>query len=387
MRNPEHSREVGTWSRAGSGGDRPGGPHRVQRLCHRLRRDVGVAPPGAELRRRRGLAGAVSMGFVDMGNQALARQSAIDVAGQNRIWGAVPDITPADVTFPVCPAGSPALARTRASAWTCSGTSAPAATRCPRSLARSSASPSRACARPPPPRCCSATPPTASSRSRFPTSGSSSATTGPAGWSEDDTFERYVQNGNGGHAAHSGGLLRGAGAQAASTGRTAPGSRASPPGLAATTTAADHPEGRQPEPGDHPGLVSPGRHQSDRGARRQQLPGQHRDVRSHGDRSRHGAAGRARQHDRADEPGHSGSHRPGSGRQLGPGQWRAGRNRRRLHDGGDLRHQPSPGGRSRSSIPIPTIPAGRAAAWTSPSSRCSGSSSREWSTATTCWAT
>jgi hypothetical protein len=54
------------------------------------------------------LAGAVSMGFVDMANQALARQSAIDVAGQNRIWGAVPDITPADVTFPQCPAGSPA---------------------------------------------------------------------------------------------------------------------------------------------------------------------------------------------------------------------------------------------------------------------------------------
>ena len=53
------------------------------------------------------LAGAVSMGFVDMGNQALARQSAIDVASQNGIWGAVPDITPADVTFPVCPAGSP----------------------------------------------------------------------------------------------------------------------------------------------------------------------------------------------------------------------------------------------------------------------------------------
>src|SRR5687767_117050 len=54
------------------------------------------------------LAGAVSMGFVDMGNQALARQSAIDVASENRIWGAVPDITPGDVTFPVCPAGSPA---------------------------------------------------------------------------------------------------------------------------------------------------------------------------------------------------------------------------------------------------------------------------------------
>lgn len=53
------------------------------------------------------LAGAVSMGFVDMTNQALARQSALDVASQNRVWGAPPDVTPGDVTFPVCPPGSP----------------------------------------------------------------------------------------------------------------------------------------------------------------------------------------------------------------------------------------------------------------------------------------
>jgi hypothetical protein len=53
------------------------------------------------------MAGAISMGFVDMDDQALARQSAIDAANQNRVWGAVPDITPADVTFPVCPPGSP----------------------------------------------------------------------------------------------------------------------------------------------------------------------------------------------------------------------------------------------------------------------------------------
>jgi hypothetical protein len=53
------------------------------------------------------LAGAVSMGFVDMEDQDLARQSALDVALQNWVWGTPPDITPADVTFPVCPPGSP----------------------------------------------------------------------------------------------------------------------------------------------------------------------------------------------------------------------------------------------------------------------------------------
>ena len=53
------------------------------------------------------LAGATSLAFVDFTNQALARQSALDVAAQNKIWGAAPDITAADVTFPVCPPGSP----------------------------------------------------------------------------------------------------------------------------------------------------------------------------------------------------------------------------------------------------------------------------------------
>lgn len=53
------------------------------------------------------MAGAVSLGFIDMANQAMARDSALDVATRNRVWGAAPDITPADVTFPVCPPGSP----------------------------------------------------------------------------------------------------------------------------------------------------------------------------------------------------------------------------------------------------------------------------------------
>lgn len=49
------------------------------------------------------MAGAVSMAFVDMNDQNLARQSALNVAAENRIWGAAPDVTPADVTFPLCP--------------------------------------------------------------------------------------------------------------------------------------------------------------------------------------------------------------------------------------------------------------------------------------------
>ena len=53
------------------------------------------------------MAAAVSMAYVDMGNQALARTAAIDTASANYIWGSQPDITDADVTFPVCPPGSP----------------------------------------------------------------------------------------------------------------------------------------------------------------------------------------------------------------------------------------------------------------------------------------
>jgi Flp pilus assembly protein TadG len=53
------------------------------------------------------LAAAVSMGFVDMNNQGLARTAAIDAARANQVWGTQPDITNADVTFPVCPPGSP----------------------------------------------------------------------------------------------------------------------------------------------------------------------------------------------------------------------------------------------------------------------------------------
>lgn len=53
------------------------------------------------------LAGAISLAFVSFDDQAMARQSALDVSVRNHVWGSVPDITPADVTFPVCPPGSP----------------------------------------------------------------------------------------------------------------------------------------------------------------------------------------------------------------------------------------------------------------------------------------
>ena len=53
------------------------------------------------------MAGAISLAYVDFDDQAQARQAALDVAVLNNIWGTDPDITPADVTFPVCPPGSP----------------------------------------------------------------------------------------------------------------------------------------------------------------------------------------------------------------------------------------------------------------------------------------
>lgn len=53
------------------------------------------------------LAGATSLALVDFNDLAKARQSALDVALLNRVFGEVPDVTPADITFPLCPPGSP----------------------------------------------------------------------------------------------------------------------------------------------------------------------------------------------------------------------------------------------------------------------------------------
>lgn len=53
------------------------------------------------------MAAAVSLGFVDPDDQALARQAALNAAAANPIWGQPPDITAADITFPACPVGAP----------------------------------------------------------------------------------------------------------------------------------------------------------------------------------------------------------------------------------------------------------------------------------------
>jgi Flp pilus assembly protein TadG len=53
------------------------------------------------------MAAAVSLAYVDYNNRDLARTSALNTARTNFIWGAVPDITDGDVTFPTCPPGSP----------------------------------------------------------------------------------------------------------------------------------------------------------------------------------------------------------------------------------------------------------------------------------------
>jgi Putative Flp pilus-assembly TadE/G-like len=50
------------------------------------------------------MAGAISLAYVDMEDSALARQSALDVAARNMVWGQSPDVTPADVIVPYpCP--------------------------------------------------------------------------------------------------------------------------------------------------------------------------------------------------------------------------------------------------------------------------------------------
>lgn len=58
------------------------------------------------------LSGAISYSMVEPGNQTLAQNAAVQTALLNRVWDAVPDITTADVTFPTCPPGSPGVADT-----------------------------------------------------------------------------------------------------------------------------------------------------------------------------------------------------------------------------------------------------------------------------------
>ena len=55
------------------------------------------------------LSGAISLAFDSATDQAGARAKAIAVGQRNWVWGALPDITDADVTFPPCPPGAPGL--------------------------------------------------------------------------------------------------------------------------------------------------------------------------------------------------------------------------------------------------------------------------------------
>ena len=50
---------------------------------------------------------AEQLTFGDPTDKAAARNAALAVASQNKIWGQAPDITAADITFPPCPPGAP----------------------------------------------------------------------------------------------------------------------------------------------------------------------------------------------------------------------------------------------------------------------------------------
>ena len=53
------------------------------------------------------LAGALSLAFDSPTDQAAARARAIAMATENQVWGQAPSVTDGDVTFPVCPPGTP----------------------------------------------------------------------------------------------------------------------------------------------------------------------------------------------------------------------------------------------------------------------------------------
>ena len=53
------------------------------------------------------LAGAISLAFDSATDQPAARARAIAIATQNPVWGQAPIVSDGDVTFPVCPPGTP----------------------------------------------------------------------------------------------------------------------------------------------------------------------------------------------------------------------------------------------------------------------------------------
>ncbi|HJR59033.1 MAG TPA: Tad domain-containing protein [Vicinamibacterales bacterium] len=55
------------------------------------------------------LSGAIALAFDDPDDKDAARAKAKATASVNRVFGAAPDVTDADITFPACPPGSPGL--------------------------------------------------------------------------------------------------------------------------------------------------------------------------------------------------------------------------------------------------------------------------------------
>ena len=273
---------VGTWRRAGAGGDRAGRADGPQRLRHRLRRALGGAAAGAELRRRRGAWPARSRWpSSTWTTRRWPAQSAHRRGSAEQGLGRGAGHHPGDVTFPACPPGRRAPARTRAFASTCFATSER------RQPAADVLRPARRHQR--------------AGRAGDGDRGSAvwrldrlreavrdsrqvarerATTRAPPGWSEDDTFERYVQNGsNAGSCsarptttrprAQAGGSYRPNG-----TGFT----RDSTASAGRITAAASSLKAGNPNQAIAPGWYHPVVINSDRRARRRQLSRQHRHL-------------------------------------------------------------------------------------------------------------
>jgi hypothetical protein len=54
-------------------------------------------------------AAAEQLSFGDPTNFTAAKNAALAVAAQNKVWGLAPDVTAADITFPACPPGAPGV--------------------------------------------------------------------------------------------------------------------------------------------------------------------------------------------------------------------------------------------------------------------------------------
>jgi hypothetical protein len=121
------------------------------------------------------MAGAISLAYVDFDNQGLARQSALDVAVRNNVWGEVPSVTPGDVTFPSARRAPQGLGPLPVFASICFATRR-GGTRCRRSSVSSSASRITASAPRRRRKRCLAIQPIASSRLRSQTGGRKRAT-------------------------------------------------------------------------------------------------------------------------------------------------------------------------------------------------------------------